>query len=58
MENSVEIPQKTRVASLSSNAVPGHISIKHENSNLKIYYIYTPMFIATVFNDSQGMKTT
>ena len=47
MENSVEIPQKTknRISIRSSNPTPGHIPRQNYNSKGHI----TPMFIAALF---------
>ena len=56
MENSMEVPQKTknRVAIWSSNPIPGHISV--ENSNLKRYM--HPNVQGSTIYDSQDMEAT
>ena len=57
MENSMEIPQKTknRVAIWSSNPTP-----EHSSGKLKIVIwkdTCTPLFIAAIFTNSQDMET-
>ena len=55
MENSVEVPQKTknRATIRSSNPTPGHIRQNSESKNT-----CTPTFIAVLFHNSQDMETT
>ena len=57
MENSMEVPQKTKnkVARSSSNPTPGHISISRENYNLK-RYMHPYVHSSTIYN-SQDMET-
>ena len=56
MENSMEVPQKTknRVVIRSSNPTPGHIS--RQNSNLE-RYTHPSVHYSTIYN-SQDMKAT
>ena len=56
MENSMEVPQKTknRTTIRSSNPTPGHIS--SENSNSK-RYMYPNIHSSNIHN-SQDIKTT
>ena len=56
MENSMEIPQKTknRATILSSNATPGYISGKNSNSKRYMH----PNVQSSTINNNQDMEAT
>ena len=56
MENSLEIPQKTktRITIVSSTPTPGHLS--RENHDLK-RYLYANVHCSTIYN-GQDMEAT
>ena len=58
MENSTEVPQKNknRTTIWSSNATPGYISEKTENTNLKRYM--HPSVHSSIIYNTQDMEAT
>ena len=58
MENSMEVPQKTknRTAIWSSNSTPGYISEENGNTNLKRYM--HPNVHSSIIYNSQDMEAT
>ena len=58
MENSMEVPKKTknRVTIWSSNPIPGHVSRKDKNADLKRYM--HPSVHCSMFYNSQDTEVT
>ena len=56
MENSMEIPQKTKHRNTiqSNNSTSGHLSKENENTNLK-RYMYHYVYCSIIYN-SQNME--